>query len=86
MYYISADEFISISNCIYVLICFVGGQAFKLIMEYVPLGSLKEYLPRHKKDTSLSTLLSYSVQICKVTADGTGRQNVAFKELTSCVV
>uniref|UniRef100_A0A8C4P0C1 Tyrosine-protein kinase n=1 Tax=Dicentrarchus labrax TaxID=13489 RepID=A0A8C4P0C1_DICLA len=33
-----------------------GGQAIKLIMEYVPLGSLKEYLPRHKKDTSLSTL------------------------------
>lgn len=43
-----------------------GGQAFKLIMEYVPLGSLKDYLPRHKKDTSLATLLSYSVQICKV--------------------
>lgn len=44
----------------------VGGQAYKLIMEYVPLGSLKDYLPRHKKDTSLATLLSYSVQICKV--------------------
>nr|AAC00207.1 JAK1 tyrosine kinase [Tetraodon fluviatilis] len=42
-----------------------GGQAFKLIMEYVPMGSLKDYLPRHKKDTSLATLLSYSVQICK---------------------
>uniref|UniRef100_A0A674MBD1 Tyrosine-protein kinase n=1 Tax=Takifugu rubripes TaxID=31033 RepID=A0A674MBD1_TAKRU len=42
-----------------------GGQAYKLIMEYVPLGSLKDYLPRHKKDTSLATLLSYSVQICK---------------------
>lgn len=45
---------------------FAGGQAYKLIMEYVPLGSLKEYLPRHKKGTSLNTLLNYSMQICKV--------------------
>lgn len=50
---------------------FVGGQAYKLIMEYVPLGSLKDYLPRHKKDTTLSTLLSYSVQICKVNISST---------------
>ncbi|XP_075944444.1 tyrosine-protein kinase JAK1 [Anarhichas minor] len=42
-----------------------GGQAIKLIMEYLPLGSLKEYLPRNKAKTSLSTLLSYSIQICK---------------------
>ncbi|XP_071342273.1 tyrosine-protein kinase JAK1 [Trachinotus anak] len=42
-----------------------GGQAIKLIMEYLPLGSLKEYLPRNKSKTSLSTLLSYSLQICK---------------------
>lgn len=47
---------------------FAGGQAYKLIMEYVPLGSLKEYLPRHKKVTSLNTLLNYSMQICKVKA------------------
>ncbi|XP_074524067.1 tyrosine-protein kinase JAK1 [Halichoeres trimaculatus] len=42
-----------------------GGQAIKLIMEYVPLGSLKEYLPRNKSKTSLNTLLSYSIQICE---------------------
>ncbi|XP_034003066.1 LOW QUALITY PROTEIN: tyrosine-protein kinase JAK1 [Trematomus bernacchii] len=42
-----------------------GGQAIKLIMEYLPLGSLKEYLPRNKSKTSLGTLLSYSEQICK---------------------
>uniref|UniRef100_A0A665UQU3 Tyrosine-protein kinase n=1 Tax=Echeneis naucrates TaxID=173247 RepID=A0A665UQU3_ECHNA len=42
-----------------------GGQAIKLIMEYLPLGSLKEYLPRNKSKTNLSTLLSYSLQICK---------------------
>lgn len=46
--------------------CVAGGQAYKLIMEYVPMGSLKEYLPRHKKGTSLNTLLNYSMQICKV--------------------
>eukprot|EP00064_Thunnus_orientalis_P013158 superscaffoldBa00002104_g13195 len=42
-----------------------GGQAIKLIMEYLPLGSLKEYLPRNKSKISLSTLLSYSIQICQ---------------------
>lgn len=44
-----------------------GGQAIKLIMEYLPLGSLKEYLPRNKSKVNLSTLISYSIQICKVT-------------------
>lgn len=46
---------------------FIGGQAIKLIMEYLPLGSLKDYLPRNKSKTSLSTLLSYASQICQVT-------------------
>lgn len=56
------------SDCVFPLNVFAGGQAYKLIMEYVPLGSLKEYLPRHKKVTSLNTLLNYSMQICKVKA------------------
>lgn len=43
-----------------------GGQAAKLIMEYLPLGSLKEYLPKYKSKTSLGTLLSYATQICQV--------------------
>uniref|UniRef100_A0AAQ4Q8L8 Tyrosine-protein kinase n=1 Tax=Gasterosteus aculeatus aculeatus TaxID=481459 RepID=A0AAQ4Q8L8_GASAC len=38
-----------------------GCQANKLIMEYLPLGSLKDYLPRNKNKTSLKTLLSYSI-------------------------
>ncbi|KAF7657152.1 hypothetical protein LDENG_00031210 [Lucifuga dentata] len=42
-----------------------GGQAIKLIMEYLPSGSLKEYLPRNKSRTNLNTLLSYAIQICK---------------------
>lgn len=35
-------------------------------MEYLPAGSLKEYLPRYKAQTDLKRLLSYAVQICKV--------------------
>ncbi|XP_076026264.1 tyrosine-protein kinase JAK1 [Genypterus blacodes] len=42
-----------------------GGQAIKLIMEYLPSGSLKEFLPRNKNKTNLNTLLSYAIQICK---------------------
>ncbi|KAE8293949.1 Tyrosine-protein kinase JAK1 [Larimichthys crocea] len=59
-----------------------GGQAIKLIMEYVSLGSLKDYLPRHKKDTSLSTLLSYSTQICKG-MDYLGSQNYIHRDLAA---
>ncbi|KAM4628598.1 tyrosine-protein kinase JAK1 [Polymixia lowei] len=42
-----------------------GGRAIKLIMEYLPAGSLKEYLPRNRSKISLNTLLSYAVQICQ---------------------
>ncbi|XP_052336052.1 tyrosine-protein kinase JAK1-like isoform X1 [Oncorhynchus keta] len=42
-----------------------GGRAIKLIMEYLPAGSLKEYLPHNRGQTSLKTLLSYAVQICQ---------------------
>lgn len=46
--------------------CVLGGQAIKLIMEYLPQGSLKEYLPRNKRNIDLSILLSYCSQICEV--------------------
>uniref|UniRef100_A0A671W3K5 Tyrosine-protein kinase n=1 Tax=Sparus aurata TaxID=8175 RepID=A0A671W3K5_SPAAU len=59
-----------------------GGQAIKLIMEYVPLGSLKEYLPRRKKDTNLCTLLSYSIQICKG-MDYLGSKNYIHRDLAA---
>ncbi|KAG7230543.1 hypothetical protein INR49_025259 [Caranx melampygus] len=59
-----------------------GGQASKLIMEYLPLGSLKEYLPRHKSKTSLSTLLSYSIQICKG-MDYLGSKNYIHRDLAA---
>lgn len=38
----------------------------KLIMEYLPAGSLKDYLPRHKAQTSQERLLLYAIQICQV--------------------
>lgn len=59
-------------SCLSLRLCvrlFTGGQAIKLIMEYLPLGSLKDYLPRNRSKTSLSTLLSYSIQICQVNPD-----------------
>uniref|UniRef100_A0A8D0E4G9 Tyrosine-protein kinase n=1 Tax=Salvator merianae TaxID=96440 RepID=A0A8D0E4G9_SALMN len=42
-----------------------GGNGIKLIMEFLPSGSLKEYLPRNKNKISLKQQLKYAVQICK---------------------
>ncbi|XP_059840371.1 tyrosine-protein kinase JAK1 [Hypanus sabinus] len=42
-----------------------GGKGMKLIMEYLPSGSLKEYLPRHKLKVTLKTQIKYALQICK---------------------
>uniref|UniRef100_A0A8C6YBE1 Tyrosine-protein kinase n=1 Tax=Naja naja TaxID=35670 RepID=A0A8C6YBE1_NAJNA len=42
-----------------------GGNGIKLIMEFLPSGSLKEYLPRNKSKISLKQQLKYAVQICK---------------------
>ncbi|KPP79083.1 tyrosine-protein kinase JAK1-like [Scleropages formosus] len=42
-----------------------GGRTIKLIMEYLPAGSLKEYLPRKKSQINLKRLLSYGIQICQ---------------------
>lgn len=59
-----------------------GGQAIKLIMEYLPLGSLKEYLPRNKSKISLNTLLNYSIQICQG-MDYLGSQNYIHRDLAA---
>ncbi|XP_044530701.1 tyrosine-protein kinase JAK1 [Gracilinanus agilis] len=42
-----------------------GGNGIKLIMEFLPSGSLKEYLPRNKSKINLKQQLKYAVQICK---------------------
>uniref|UniRef100_A0A8D0D632 Tyrosine-protein kinase n=1 Tax=Sander lucioperca TaxID=283035 RepID=A0A8D0D632_SANLU len=63
-------------------ICQEEGKMGRLIMEYLPLGSLKEYLPRNKSKTSLSTLLSYSIQICKG-MDYLGSRNYIHRDLAA---
>uniref|UniRef100_A0A8D0HGL2 Tyrosine-protein kinase n=1 Tax=Sphenodon punctatus TaxID=8508 RepID=A0A8D0HGL2_SPHPU len=42
-----------------------GGSGIKLIMEFLPSGSLKEYLPRNRSKIDLKQQLKYAVQICK---------------------
>ncbi|XP_072245203.1 tyrosine-protein kinase JAK1 [Leuresthes tenuis] len=59
-----------------------GDQVVKLIMEYVPLGSLKEYLPRNKMRTSLNTLLNYCIQICEG-MNYLGSQNYIHRDLAA---
>lgn len=41
-----------------------GEKSVQLVMEYVPLGSLRDYLPRHS--VGLAQLLMFAQQICEV--------------------
>ncbi|XP_030645484.1 non-receptor tyrosine-protein kinase TYK2 [Chanos chanos] len=41
----------------------LGGQVVQLIMEYLPLGSLREYLPKHRLGVAQSLL--FAQQICQ---------------------
>lgn len=50
-----------------ILCTFSGGQVVQLIMEYLPLGSLKEYLPKRKLGRPQA--LMFAQQICQVSAD-----------------
>ncbi|XP_061098579.1 tyrosine-protein kinase JAK1-like isoform X1 [Conger conger] len=59
-----------------------GGTSIKLIMEYLPAGSLKEYLPRYKAQTDLKRLLSYAIQICQG-MDYLGSQNYIHRDLAA---
>lgn len=40
-----------------------GKKSVQLVMEYVPLGSLRDYLPRHS--VGLAQLLLFAQQICE---------------------
>ncbi|XP_063795243.1 tyrosine-protein kinase JAK1 [Pseudophryne corroboree] len=42
-----------------------GGSGIRLIMEYLPSGSLKEYLPRNVNKINLKQQLEYAIQIAK---------------------
>ncbi|KAM5192597.1 tyrosine-protein kinase JAK3 [Mantella aurantiaca] len=47
-------------------ICYSAGRrSFQLIMEYLPNGSLQEYLPKHRDVLEFHHLLLYASQICK---------------------
>ncbi|KAJ8392564.1 hypothetical protein AAFF_G00074420 [Aldrovandia affinis] len=63
-------------------ICCEEGSAMKLIMEYLPAGSLKEYLPQNKAKTGLKMLLRYAVQICKG-MEYLGSQNYIHRDLAA---
>lgn len=47
-------------------VCYTAGRKnLRLIMEYLPFGSLREYLPKNKERFDHKKLLQYASQICK---------------------
>nr|XP_034978672.1 tyrosine-protein kinase JAK1 [Zootoca vivipara]XP_034978673.1 tyrosine-protein kinase JAK1 [Zootoca vivipara] len=59
-----------------------GGNGIKLIMEFLPSGSLKEYLPLNKNKIGLKQQLKYAVQICKG-MDYLGSQQYVHRDLAA---
>lgn len=47
---------------------FTGGQTVQLIMEYLPLGSLKDYISSSKP--AVAKCLLFAQQICEVSPTG----------------
>lgn len=47
-----------------------GRRNLRLIMEYLPHGSLRDYLIKHRERFDSSKLLQYASQICKVHPHG----------------
>jgi ribosomal protein L44E len=47
-------------------------------MEFLPSGSLKEYLPKNKNKINLKQQLKYAVQICKVKTKKNTLRRLAF--------
>ncbi|XP_068561915.1 tyrosine-protein kinase JAK2a [Cebidichthys violaceus] len=47
-------------------VCYSAGRRnLRLIMEYLPFGSLRDYLIKHKEHFDFNKLLHYALQICK---------------------
>ncbi|XP_066536675.1 tyrosine-protein kinase JAK1-like [Hoplias malabaricus] len=59
-----------------------GGKTIKLIMEYLPAGSLKDYLPKNKAHISQNRLLLYALQICQG-MDYLGSQGYIHRDLAA---
>ncbi|XP_051554303.1 tyrosine-protein kinase JAK1-like [Myxocyprinus asiaticus] len=59
-----------------------GGMNIKLIMEYLPAGSLKDYLPRNKSNINHKKLLLYALQICQG-MEYLGSQNYIHRDLAA---
>lgn len=64
------------AHCLTLTLTFLPGRRnLRLIMEYLPFGSLRDYLMKNKERIDHKKLLHYSSQICKV---GTSAQLVEF--------
>lgn len=50
-------------------------------MEYLPYGSLRDYLIKHRERFELAKLLLYASQICKVACGCGADESAAFKRL-----
>lgn len=57
---------ISCSDINAMLLHRAGRRNLRLIMEYLPHGSLRDYLIKHRERFDSSKLLQYASQICKV--------------------
>lgn len=71
---------ISCSDINAMLLHRAGRRNLRLIMEYLPHGSLRDYLIKHRERFDSSKLLQYASQICKVRTCA-GRAQPRFKGL-----
>lgn len=53
-----------VRSCMYSLSS--GRRNLRLVMEYLPYGSLRDYLIKHRERFEATKLLLYASQICKV--------------------
>lgn len=66
------------------LLCLLGRQSLRLVMEYLPSGCLRDFLQRHRSRLDASRLLLYASQICKVRGGRSGTCG-RLTELAACL-